>query len=252
MPELRRSTRVAAQDHEPPHKRAKADDSASSAPESKSIEIGDSIPDLVLKNENDEDVNLKEIAKLTKYLVIFAYPRASTPGCTRQVCGFQKNYEWLSGHNTTVYGLSSDSPKAQLNFVNKQGLKYHLLCDPSKTLIGPLGAKKSPSGIKRSHWIFKDGKLVVKKIQVSPEVSFNSAKLDIENFIKQDEEQDSKSEEVKDESKDESKDEANDNPNDESKDDVKDSKPAESNAEEPKSQESKPDDSKPETTESKE
>jgi peroxiredoxin Q/BCP len=244
MPELRRSTRIGAKDHEPPHKKTKTNDSASKVAESKSIEIGDSIPDLVLKNENDEDVNLTEISKLTKYLVIFAYPKASTPGCTRQVCGFQKNFEWLSGHNTTVYGLSSDSPKSQLNFVTKQGLKYHLLCDPSKKLIGPLGAKKSPSGIKRSHWIFKDGKLVVKKIQISPEVSINSAKLDIEEFIKQDDEEDSKPDEGKDdEVKDEVKeDDVKSESNDKSKDEVDESKAVGSTEEDPK----------PETTESKE
>ncbi|KAK6455828.1 thioredoxin-like protein, partial [Scheffersomyces xylosifermentans] len=134
----------------------------------KELQVGDKIPDITLFDEEDNEVSLKEAAQKTKYLIIFAYPKASTPGCTRQVCGFQKNFEFLQKSDATVFGLSADQPKSQKNFVVKQHLKYSLLSDPSKELIGILGAKKSPSGIKRSHWIFVDGVLRVKKIQISP------------------------------------------------------------------------------------
>lgn len=154
------------------------------------LEVGDQIPDLTLHDENGEEVHLPEIAKKTKYLVIFAYPKASTPGCTRQAKGFQKNHKTLAELNTTVYGLSADSAKSQLNFVTKQGLEYSLLSDPSRELIEVLGAKKSPSGIKRSHWIFKDGELVIKRIAVSPEVSVDSALEDIQLFNENNEDED--------------------------------------------------------------
>lgn len=187
MPELRRSTRTAtAASSEPPAKKAKTTvkeaPKTEKKPAAKEIEVGDSIPDLTLLDENEEEINLPEAAKKTKYLVIFAYPKASTPGCTRQANGFQSNYEQLKELDTTVFGLSADKPKSQLNFVTKQGLKYPLLSDPDRKLIGALGAKKSPTGIKRSHWIFVDGVLTVKKIQISPEVSVNSALEDIKKF----------------------------------------------------------------------
>lgn len=186
MVELRRSTRNKVKvkaDSEPidtkkPSKKQKKM-SSDTEPE---LEIGDKIPDLTLLDENENEINLPKVAKNTKYLVIFAYPKASTPGCTRQVCGFQKNLTDLTDLNTTVFGLSADTPKAQKNFVDKQGLKYHLLSDPEKKLIGPLGAKKQPTGIKRSHWIFVDGVLTIKKIQISPEDSFNTALEDIKKF----------------------------------------------------------------------
>lgn len=146
----------------------------------KQLQLGDEIPDLTLLDEDGNEINLKQISSQTKYLVIFAYPKALTPGCTRQVCGFQQNYESLTKLDTTVLGLSSDLPKSQKTFITKQGLKYHLLSDPEKKLIGPLGAKKEPSGIKRSHWIFENGILKIKKIQISPEDSFNGALKDIE------------------------------------------------------------------------
>lgn len=100
----------------------------------------------------------------------------------------------------------SDSVKAQKNFQTKQNAEYDLLSDPEKKLIGALGAKKHPLGIIRSHWIFVDGVLKVKQIQVSPEVSFTSAEEEIKKFINENEngkeatENDVTKEEVKEES----------------------------------------------------
>lgn len=211
MPELRRSTRLAPTGEAPAAKKAKieateekhiskpsktkpeatkTDKEAATKteddekPSKKIVEIqeGDDVPDLTLLDENSEEVSLKEIALKSKFLVIFAYPRASTPGCTRQACGFSSNYDEFKKLDAQVYGLSGDSPKAQLNFVTKQGLKFPLLSDPKRELIAALGAKKPPSGVKRSHWIFVDGKLKIKKIQISPEVSITSALKDVQEL----------------------------------------------------------------------
>lgn len=170
---------------------AEEKDAPKTEAKSSEIEVGDEIPDLTLLDENEKEVSLKEVAKNSKFLVIFAYPKASTPGCTKQANGFQKNYEDLKALGTAVYGLSADSPKSQLNFVTKQGLKFPLLSDPSRKLISALGAKKSPSGIKRSHWIFVDGKLTIKKIQISPDVSVESALEDVQKLKDGDETKDS-------------------------------------------------------------
>lgn len=136
----------------------------------KEIEVGDEIPDIQLMNQDSNLLSLRQLASEHDIVLIFAYPRASTPGCTRQACGFRDNFNSIKD-KALVLGLSADSEQAQLKFKTKQGLQYDLLCDPTKQLIGVLGAKKSPSGIKRSHWIFKGGKLVEKRIQISPEVS---------------------------------------------------------------------------------
>lgn len=195
MVELRRSTRNKSQDGKSsatakvtkPKKPSKSEPSVKSESnkelhDEKELQVGDAIPDLTLLDEDGKEINLKQVSSKTKYLVIFAYPKALTPGCTRQVCGFQLNYDSLTQLDTTVLGLSADLPKSQKNFITKQGLKYHLLSDPDKKLIGPLGAKKQPSGIKRSHWIFENGVLKIKKIQISPEDSFNGALADIEKL----------------------------------------------------------------------
>lgn len=150
----------------------------------KVLEIGDEIPDLTLLNQGNKEISLKDIAEKNKIIILFAYPRASTPGCTRQVCGFRDNFDDLKKH-AVVLGISADSVNAQERFHNKQQLPYDLLSDPKRELIGLLGAKKTPtSGIIRSYWIFADGKLKFKKIKVSPEVSVSEAKEHIIELTK--------------------------------------------------------------------
>lgn len=183
MPARRRSARVASREEpvaKKPKTEAAEETESTKTPE---LEVGDELPSLKLLDNEENEVDVSEVAKNSKYLVIFAYPKALTPGCTRQACGFQKSYQSFVDNDTKVFGLSTDSPKAQQNFVDKQGLKYPLLSDPKRELIGLLGAKKSPSGTKRSHWIFVDGKLAVKKVQVSPEDSFTTSLKDIEGFV---------------------------------------------------------------------
>ena len=197
MSGLRRSARVASNSKAkadepatatttapPPTKKAKTEPKvAEPEPETNEIEIGEKIPDITLLNQDEKEVNLPTIAQTHKYVVIFAYPKASTPGCTRQVCGFQKNFQFLNDQNVAVFGLSADTPANQKNFQTKQHVEYDLLSDPKRELIGILGAKKQPTGIKRSHWIFVDGVLKVKKLQISPEQSVDGAKEEIEQFI---------------------------------------------------------------------
>lgn len=148
----------------------------------KELQVGDEMPDLKLLNQDEKELSLKELAQEYDIIIIFAYPRASTPGCTRQACGFRDNYAKFNklDKKVLVLGLSADSPSAQLKFKTKQGLQFDLLSDPKKELIGLLGAKKSPSGIKRSHWIFKNGELAVKRVQISPEISINEGFKEVE------------------------------------------------------------------------
>lgn len=236
MTQLRRSARVQASttaQTAPPAKKQKTEKKPVEAKPKTAepqLDIGDAIPDITLANENGEDINLAEEAKKSKFIVIFAYPRASTPGCTRQACGFQRNFEAFKKLGATVFGLLADQPKAQLNFVSKQGLEYLLLLDPSRELIGRLGARKSPSGVIRSHWVFVDGKLAVKRIQVSPEVSISSALEEVKKLADGKED----ATEAKEESKEESKEDPKEEPKEESKEEPKEELKEELKEDEPK------------------
>ncbi|CAH0018418.1 unnamed protein product [Clonostachys rhizophaga] len=116
-----------------------------------------------IQTNDGKETTLKELVDESKAgVVLFTYPKASTPGCTTQVCLFRDSYEPLTADGLAIYGLSNDSPKANTTFKEKQKLPYPLLCDPSQTLIGAIGLKKTPKGTQRGVFVVnKDGKVLV-------------------------------------------------------------------------------------------
>ncbi|KAI5478898.1 peroxiredoxin Q/BCP [Pseudohyphozyma bogoriensis] len=129
------------------------------------LSIGDVVPDITLKNEDDEDLSLKELYDKTG-LVIFSYPKANTPGCTTQACGFRDIHSQITDKGFSVYGLSADGPKAQLSWKTKHSFGYSLLSDPKRELLKQLGATDAK---KRCHWVIeKGGKLLEAAIGVKP------------------------------------------------------------------------------------
>jgi len=168
-------------------KKAKADEGTSSMDEGAgsdqpvlaSIEIGGILPSLTLQNEKGEDVDIANLAA-EQGVVLFLIPKADTPGCTTQACGFRDIYPDFTSVNYAVYCLSADTPTAQSKWQTKKELPYPLLSDPERKLIAALGAADG-NKTKRSHFIFeKGGKLVDKKVPVKPA---DSPKLALE-FIK--------------------------------------------------------------------
>ncbi|KAL4899175.1 hypothetical protein BDW74DRAFT_189529 [Aspergillus multicolor] len=95
-------------------------------------------------------------------VVLFTYPKASTPGCTKQACLFRDGFDKLTSTGLSIYGLSVDSPKANTNFKTRQNLPYTLLCDTASTLIGAIGFKKLPRGTNRGVFVMdKAGKVLI-------------------------------------------------------------------------------------------
>lgn len=98
-----------------------------------------------------------------------------SPG-TRQACLFRDSYAPLTAGGLAIYGLSTDSPKANTTFKEKQNLPYPLLCDPNATLIGAIGLKKTPSGTQRGVFVVdKAGKVLLAE-PGSPEGTVNAVK----------------------------------------------------------------------------
>ncbi|USW58377.1 Putative Thioredoxin domain-containing protein [Septoria linicola] len=115
-----------------------------------------------VQTHGEETTTLAKLVADSKAgVVLFTYPKASTPGCTTQVCLFRDAYDDLKAAGLSIYGLSNDSPKANKNFVEKQKLQYPLLCDPKRTLIGAIGLKKGPNGTTRGVFVVnKSGKVL--------------------------------------------------------------------------------------------
>ncbi len=109
------------------------------------------------------------------WVVLYAYPKDSTPGCTTEACDFRDNWARVQALGAKVYGISRDSLKSHQNFIAKQALPFPLLSDPEATLLRALGAfgkkvmyGKEMEGIIRSTFLV-DPKGVIR--QVWPKIS---------------------------------------------------------------------------------
>ncbi|KAL1743336.1 thioredoxin-like protein [Schizophyllum fasciatum] len=124
---------------------------------------------MTLKNEREDDVDVSALAaKAERGIVLFLVPRADTPGCTNQACGFRDIHEDFEKAGFHVYCLSADKPTAQAKWQAKKALPFSLLSDPSRVLIRALGADKGGKTA-RSHFVFaRDGKLLDRKMPVKP------------------------------------------------------------------------------------
>ena len=128
--------------------------------------LGNLAPAFSLFNQDGVKVSLKDF-KGKKNVVVYFYPKASTPGCTVQACGIRDSEKALAKLDTVVLGVSPDPVKRLQNFINKQSLNFDLLSDEGHAIAdkyGAWGPKKfmgrEYDGILRSSFIVgKDGKL---------------------------------------------------------------------------------------------
>lgn len=101
------------------------------------LKIGDKAPDFSGTDQKGSTVQLKDF--IGKKVVLFFYPKASTPGCTAEACDLQNNMDRFLAQNYQVIGVSADSQKRQLNFAMKNNLQYPLIADEDKIIINAYG-----------------------------------------------------------------------------------------------------------------
>ena len=97
------------------------------------MQVGDMVEDFMLLNQDGVSVSLRDLA--AKPVVLFFYPRADTPGCTLESCGFRDIFAKFKKAGIVVLGISRDTVKAQKKFKDKHDLPYDLLADPEMVLI---------------------------------------------------------------------------------------------------------------------
>ncbi len=137
------------------------------------LKIGDKAPGFTAKDQYGKTIDLEDFKG--KKVVLFFYPKASTPGCTVEACNLRDNYQTFQSKGYEILGVSADSEKRQLNFSNKQALPYSLLADEDKKVImsyGVWGPKKfmgkEYDGIHRATFVIdEDGKIedVITKVK---------------------------------------------------------------------------------------
>lgn len=101
------------------------------------LTVGDKIPAVLGINEKGEEVKASDFAG--KKLVLYFYPKDSTPGCTAQACSLRDNYEQLLAKGYAVLGVSVDSVKSHNKFIEKYELPFSLISDTDKKLVEEFG-----------------------------------------------------------------------------------------------------------------
>mgnify|MGYP000969120971 FL=1 len=101
------------------------------------LQIGDMAPNFQSLDEAGNSISLADYKG--KKLVLFFYPKASTPGCTVEACNLSDNYSRFTAQGYDILGVSADSAKRQSNFKEKYGFRYPLLADEDKTVINAFG-----------------------------------------------------------------------------------------------------------------
>ena len=97
------------------------------------LKVGDAAPDFSLKNHKNEDVNLDNFKN--KNLVIWFFPKASTPGWTVEGNGFREEFKEFQTLDYDIIGVSADSPVKQNKFVEKYNFPFTMLCDESHSML---------------------------------------------------------------------------------------------------------------------
>ncbi len=101
------------------------------------MQVGDKVEDFELENQDGKTVRLSDYKDSP--VVLFFYPRADTPGCTIESCGFRDAFAQFKKAGITVFGVSRDTVKEQKKFKDKYELPYDLLADPEMVLIKRYG-----------------------------------------------------------------------------------------------------------------
>ena len=140
------------------------------------LNVGDTAPDFTVADQSGETVNLSDLRG--KKVALFFYPKADTPGCTKEACGFRDIYRDFDSTNTVLLGISPDTSEDQQKFAVKYDLPMRLLADADHSIAEQYGAwgeknnyGKKYMGINRSTFIIdEEGKIARVFKRVKPEI----------------------------------------------------------------------------------
>ncbi|CAN5794811.1 thioredoxin-dependent thiol peroxidase [soil metagenome] len=145
------------------------------------LQVGDKAPAFTLPDADGNPVKLSDFKG--RKVIVYFYPAASTPGCTKQACDFRDSLAELDGAGLDVVGISPDKPEKLAKFRDAEGLTFPLLSDPEKKVLtawGAFGEKKmygkTVQGVIRSTFVV-DEKGTIEVAQYSVKATGHVAKL---------------------------------------------------------------------------
>jgi thioredoxin-dependent peroxiredoxin len=145
------------------------------------LATGDQAPDFTLSNDKGGTVSLSDLQG--QRTIVYFYPAAMTPGCTKEACDFSDSLDALQAAGVTVVGISPDTPDKLAKFRAKEGLTITLLSDPDKDVLKAYGAYgdkslygKITKGVIRSTFVI-DADGVVERAMYNVKATGHVAKL---------------------------------------------------------------------------
>jgi peroxiredoxin Q/BCP len=141
-------------------------------PQTPRLEAGDTAPAFSLPDADGNTVKLSDYKG--RRVIVYFYPAASTPGCTKEACDFRDNLAELNEAGLDVVGISPDKPEKLAKFRDKENLTFPLLSDPGRSVLGAWGAYgektmygKTVQGVIRSTFVVDEkGKIEVAQYNI--------------------------------------------------------------------------------------
>jgi thioredoxin-dependent peroxiredoxin len=150
-------------------------------PQTPRLEAGDNAPSFSLPDADGNTVKLSDYKG--RRVIVYFYPAAATPGCTKQACDFRDNLTALNGAGLDVIGISPDKPAKLAKFRDDQKLTFPLLSDPDREVLtawGTYGEKtmygKTVQGVIRSTFVV-DEKGKIAEVQYNVKAAHTTTKI---------------------------------------------------------------------------
>lgn len=152
------------------------------------MEIGDKLPEVLGTDENGKEITLSQFKG--KKIIVYAYPKDNTSGCTAEACSLKERYADLQEAGYAVIGVSKDSAASHQKFIAKHELPFPLIADTDKALLQALGAwgektmygKKVEGTLRTTYLVNEDG--VIEKIFTPKEIKTKVHAEQILDYIK--------------------------------------------------------------------
>lgn len=152
------------------------------------MNVGDKLPEVLGLDQNGQEITLSSLAG--KKLVLYAYPKDNTSGCTAEACSLRDHYDELLQAGYVVIGVSKDSAASHQKFIDKQQLPFPLIADTETTLLQQVGAwgeksmygKKFMGILRTTYLVNEQG--VVEKVFTPKEIKTKIHAEQILDYIK--------------------------------------------------------------------
>lgn len=130
-------------------------------------------------DQDNKTIDLNEKFK-SGWTLVYFYPKADTPGCTKEACAIRDDFSSLTAKGLTVFGVSTDEPEKQKSFQQKYQLPFPLIADHNQNVAKAFGVPTDSGFAKRMSFLIHDGKIVWNNLAVKVPEHLNEVKAAME------------------------------------------------------------------------